>query len=73
MKDLAIKAVQAIITFSFFILAAPFLIPAGLIAWVTVGNPFQLDTDGAAAFFTMQLIAVGLFVATAAFSIGYFL
>ena len=73
MRSLAIQAVQAVITFTFFIAAAPFLIPAGLITAVTVGNPFRLDTQGAAAFFTMQIIAIGLFVATVAFAIGYFI
>ena len=73
MKEFAIKAINTVITILFFIVAAPFLIPAAAIAWVTVGNPFHLDADGAAAFITMQILAVGLAVATGAFALGYFL
>ena len=73
MKDLAIKAINTVITISFFVVAAPFLIPAAAITWVTMGNPFHLDADGAAAFFTMQILAVVIAIATAAFAIGYFI
>jgi hypothetical protein len=73
MKDLAIKVINTVITISFFIVAAPFLIPAAAITWVTMGNPFHLDADGAAAFFTMQILAVVIAIATGAFAIGYFL
>ena len=73
MKDLAIKVINTVITFSFFIVAAPFLIPAAAITWVTMGNAFHLDADGAAAFFTMQILAVVIAIASAAFAIGYFI
>ena len=73
MKDLAIKVINTVITISFFIVAAPFLIPAAAITWVTMGNPFHLDADGAAAFFTMQILAVVIAIATGAFAIGYFI
>lgn len=73
MKQFAIKVINTVITFSFFIVAAPFLIPAAAITWVTMGNPFHLDADGAAAFFTMQILAVVIAIASAAFAIGYFI
>lgn len=73
MKSFAIKVINTVITFLFFIVAAPFLIPAAAITWVTMGNPFHLDADGAAAFFTMQILAVVIAIASAAFAIGYFI
>jgi ABC-type Na+ efflux pump permease subunit len=72
MKELALKAVNAVIMAVWFTAIAPFILPAYAIVRLTGGDPFHLDAGGTASFVMMVAIAIGIAIATAAFGIGYF-
>lgn len=72
MKELAFNVVNVVWKTLCAILILPFVIPAFGIVKLMGGDPFSMDNMGLGFLFTV-LIAIGLAVAAASFTIGYFL